>query len=158
MIAKRAALEQAARTGAFNVMDPMERYRYLEALGVPELMEDFKMDLMEVERENDELAQGMPVAPPMPWQNQPLHIARHRRFVISDKYRALPPPLQGAVLEHMMLHQQMMAQSQMQQGAGQNAPNMQAGPAGGSKGTAQGDQAGTEKEMRDEEAQNASPA
>jgi hypothetical protein len=152
-IARRAALEQAARTGAFNVMDPMERYRYLEALGVPELMEDFKLDLIEVERENDGLAEGHPILPPMPWQNHALHIARHRRFIMSDKYRALPPPLQSAVLQHMMEHQILMSQAMMQLRPGQAVP----GPAGGSGGTAKGDQAGTDAEIAGEEAQLASP-
>jgi len=153
-IAKRAALEQAARTGAFNVMDPMERYRYLEALGIPELMEDHKLDMREAERENDAFSQGQPVPPPFPWQNHPLHIVRHRRFIMSDKFRALPPPVQGVVLEHMMLHSEIIAMSQMQLRPGQSAPG---GPAGGSKGTAKGDQAGTDQEMAQDEAQGASP-
>ena len=177
MVAKRAALEQAARTGALNVMDPIERYRYLEALGIPELMEDFKLDMREAERENDEFKQlgimasqmdptmqqqgmgagqmsGLPqIQPPMPWQNHALHIARHRRFIMSETYRKLPNIVRGMVLEHMMLHQEFLVQSQMQLRPGQAVPGDGAGPAGGggSKGTAKGDQAPVD------EAQNASP-
>jgi len=153
MIAKRAALEQAARTGALNVMDPMERYRYLSALGIEELVEDFQLDLKEAEQENDLFAQGQPILPPMPWQNHALHISRHRRFIMSDVYKSLPPPMQAEVLNHMMLHSNILADQMMQLRPGQAAP----GPAGGSKGTAKGDQAGTDKEMQDEESQMASP-
>lgn len=153
-IARRAALEQAARTGGFDVTDPMQQYRYLEALGIPELMEDFKMDLREAERENDMFAQGQPAPPPMPWNKHPLHMVRHIRFVNSDKFRSLDPKLQGAVFQHMMAHQEAIEAMKVQLSPGQAVP---AGPAGGSKGSAKGDQAGTDKEVSDRETQGASP-
>jgi len=112
------------------------------------------LDIIEAELDNDMLAQGQPVPPPMPWHMHPVHIARHRRFTMSDKFRQLPPPIQGLTLEHMMLHNEFMAAAQMQLRPGQAAP---AGPAGGSKGSAKGDQAGSEKEVLQREAQNASP-
>jgi len=114
--------------------------------------------MREAERENDGFSQGQPVAPPMPWHNHPLHMIRHRRFFMSDKFRALPPHLQGAAMEHAMLHQEFIDQAMMQLKPGQAAPGgNKPGAAGGSKGTAKGDQAGTDKEMAQDEAQGASP-
>lgn len=158
-IARRAALEQAARNGAFNMSDPVERYRYLESLGISNLMDDLKMHMRESERENDLVAQGQPIPPPMMWQEHGIHVTRHHRFMNSDKYRNSPPEAQAALFQHVMMHMQFIQQQMMQgtQLPGQVAPAGPGGPAGGSKGSAKGDQAGTDQEQADREAQGASP-
>ena len=152
-IARRAALEQAATSGAFTMTDPMQQYRYLEALGIPELMEDFKMDLREAERENDMFLAGQPVPPPFPWHKHPLHMVRHSRFTNSDMFREMDPKLQGAVFEHMMLHNEFLMQQQMQLGPGQNVPA--GGP--GAQGNKPQGRGGSEQEVAQREAQGASP-
>ena len=144
-IGRRAAIEQAISLGALNMADPMQAFQVLEALGVPELMEDHRIDLEQANKENDgflEMAQGgEPVAPPAPWDNQGVHVVVHRRFYYSDHFKALPPPIQQVFIMHMTIHMEAMMAQMM-------------GPQGGNGGKSEG---GTDKKQLDKETQNAGP-
>ena len=66
-IGRRAILEQAMSFGAINVQNPMERYQVLELLGVPEMMEDHRIDMEAANKENDafvELGPQLQQGPP----------------------------------------------------------------------------------------------
>src|SRR3989304_8697481 len=159
-ITVRGTLEQLFRWRILNPADPQERFRVLQLLGLPEIMEDYRLDWTQANRENDELVeqsaqidpmmlqmlmqQGQPqgqltqgptgpmgtpgapmlpptglIPPPQPWENHTIHIHIHRQFIMSDKFKELPPPVQQMMLMHMMLHYQMataMMQPQRQPG------------------------------------------
>ena len=158
-VGRRAVAEQGIRLGLANPFDPYERIRLLELIGIPELMEDFKIDQQRAAEENDQFAAGMPVQPPLPWDNHDAHVIAHRRFTFSDVYKMLPPPLQMAVIQHMQLHWMVMAEN-----AAKPRKTGSVAPGGGeNKGTASGGGGGgnaegsAEEEMLDMESQLASP-
>jgi hypothetical protein len=156
-VGRRAVAEQAIRLGLANPFDPYERIRLLELIGIPELMEDFKVDQQRAAEENDQfLAMMGPVQPPLPWDNHDAHIISHRRFTYSDAYRMLPPPVQMAVIEHMNFHWMILAENaKMPRKTGSVAPG------GENKGTATGGGGSgggsVEEELLEVEAQGASP-
>ena len=160
-VGRRAVAEQAVRLGLANPFDPYERIRLLELIGIPELMEDFKVDQQRAAEENDMfmlMAQGgLPVAPPVPWDNHDAHIISHRRFTFSDTFKMLPPPVQMLVIQHMQLHWGVMAQNAaMPRKTGSVAPG-----GGENKGTAQGgggtSEGSVEEELLQVDSQLASP-
>ena len=160
-VGRRAVAEQAVRLGLANPFDPYERIRLLELIGIPELMEDFKVDQQRAAEENDMFLAmvqgGPPVAPPLPWDNHDAHIISHRRLTFSDAYRLLPPPLQLFIQQHMQLHWTVLAEN-----AAKPRKTGSVAPGGGeNKGTAQGgggtSEGSVEEELLDVESQLASP-
>lgn len=156
-VGRRAVADQALRSGLANPFDPTERMRLLELLGLPELMEDYKLDQQKAAEENDLFMQGMPVQPPMPWDNHDIHLMTHRKFMVSEKYRALLPVLQVAVYEHVNLHYGVM----LERAAAPRKTGSVAPGGGENKGTAQGgggsSEGATDEETIDLESQQASP-
>ena len=160
-IGKRAAIEQGTRLAYLNPMNPEEKYKGLVALGIPELMPDYKLDYMRAARVNDlflELAKGgdpsLVAYPPVvyPFENHAVALQARRRLILSEEFEEFPPEVRQLVLQDAMTHYQFLAQAAMAQpGPGTVAP----GPAGGSKGTAKGDQDGGD--MVSQDAQGASP-
>ena len=147
-VGRRAVAEQAVRLGIANPMDPYERIRLLELIGIPELMEDFKIDQQRAAEENDQFAaMQLPVQPPLPWDNHDAHIISHRRFTFSDVYKALPPEVQMAVIEHMQLHWMVLAEKAASMSKNTGAVN----PKGENKGTAEGGGGTSEGATSDEE-------
>ena len=49
------------------------------------------------------------IAPPQPWENHAIHLTIHRQFLVSDKFKELPPPIQMMMLMHMQAHYMMAA-------------------------------------------------
>lgn len=154
-IGRRAALEQATRLAFISPVDPGERYRALQVLGIPEIMADYKQERADASRENDLLVHGQPVRPPLPWENHPIHLDQHKRILTGERFDALPPEIQQMVLLHANAHyQQMQMQSQQfASGPGQIAP----GPNQGKGGTAKENEGSPDQEQLDQEAQMASP-
>ena len=156
-VGRRAVADQAIRLGLANPFDPGERMRLLELIGIPELMEDYKLDKQKAAEENDLFMQGMPVQPPMPWDNHDIHLATHRNFMVSEKYRQLPPELQMAVYQHVDLHYAVM----LERAAAPRKTGSVAPGGGENKGTAQGgggsSEGATDEEQIDLEGQMASP-
>lgn len=153
MIAKRALFEQLARLGVVNPMDPMQRYQLATVMGASEMMPGFREDMELAARRIDQLAEGAEVPPPAPWENHPLAISQFSRFMKTEKFEALPPPIQQRIQMYASLHFQFM-QMQMQQAGGapgQNTP----GPEGrGNKGVGTGaGKLGTEEGQTERDAQ-----
>ena len=156
----RGTLEQLFRWQVMNPADPMERFKIMQLLGMPELMEDYRLDWNQANQENDMLVEGAaqmdpmmlqaltamqgvqqatgvqpgaglgvgamlpPVLlpPPQPWENHTIHLHIHRQFVMSDKFKELPPPIQQMMLMHMQQHYLMaMAALRPQQAPGQSS-------------------------------------
>jgi len=153
-IGRRAVLEQGVRLALISPYSPAERFRALQLLGVPEIMEDYKRERMDASRENDLLMQGIPVRPPMPWENHPVHLETHKSILTGERYDSMAPEAQQATEQHAGMHFMNMQQMQAPMGPGQIAP----GPNGGNGGTAKGDEdGGGEGEMMQQDAQMASP-
>ena len=140
----RASLDLAMKSGLINVMDPQERFRSLTFLGLPELMEDYKLDWEQANRENDEFKQGGLIPPPMPWENAMVHVRIHRPAMLTDWFRALDPIRQGEFFQHVMMHLQSVAPP-APPGGSQAAVE---GPAAGGPGGGPGGPEMGEEEMR----------
>jgi hypothetical protein len=155
-VGRRAVVEQAVRLGLANPFDPYERIRLLELIGIPELMEDFKVDQQRAAEENDMFVAGVPVPPPLPWDNHDAHIISHRRLTFSDAFKAMHPSLQGFVFQHMQFHWDVLALN-----AAQPRKTGSVAPGGENKGTATGgggtSEGSVEEELLDVESQLASP-
>jgi hypothetical protein len=132
-VGRRALIEQAVRLGFLNIQDPQEVYTALQAMGIPELMPDFKADQEFVSRTIDMIVNGVNVPPPMPWENHPLAISIYRRYMMSETFEALPDITKHSIFMQTQAHFMAMQAVPRQQGPGQNAP----GP-GGPKGVAAG--------------------
>lgn len=156
-IGRRAVVEQGVRLGVISSYEPAERFRVLQLLGIPEIMEDYKRERGDASRENDLMIQGIPIRPPMPWENQPVHMETHKPILTGERWEAMSPEAQMAALIHAGFHFQQMQQSQAPTGPGQIAPK-QPGPNGGNGGTAKGDESGgDEADIVQQDAQMASP-
>lgn len=156
-IGRRAVVEQGVRLGVISPFEPAERFRVLQLLGIPEIMEDYKRERGDASQENDLLIQGFPIRPPMPWENHPIHLETHKAILTGERYDAMPPEGQQAAILHAQMHFLNMQQSQAPTGPGQIAPK-QPGPNGGNGGTAKGDEAeGDEADLVQRDAQMASP-
>lgn len=147
-ITMRGTLQQLFNMGIVNPADPQMAFKIYQLFGMPELMEDYRLDWTQANQENDlfkDFAQGIqkdpmaaaqfgqaqqqdqmmgavsgmmgmppeaamaqaqatPLAQPQPWETHMVHIFIHRQFLMSDFFRALPPPLQQPFLMHMQMH------------------------------------------------------
>ena len=156
-VGRRAVADQAIRLGLANPFVPYERIRLLELIGIPELMEDFKIDQQRAAEENDQFLAGELVPPPYPWDNHDAHILSHRRLTYSDTFRDSPPEMQMALIEHMNLHWMVLSEN-----AAKPRKTGSVAPGGGeNKGTAEGgggtSEGATDEEQIDLEGQMASP-
>ena len=156
-VGRRAVADQAIRLGLANPFDPYERIRLLELIGIPELMEDHKIDQQQAAEENDLMLMGQPIAPPKPWDNHDAHILSHRRLTYSDAYKMSLPTIQMAIVEHMQLHWMVLVEN-----ASKPRKTGSVAPGGGeNKGTAEGgggtSEGATDEEQIDMESQMASP-
>ena len=98
------------------------------------------------------MIQGMPIRPPLQWENHPVHLETHKRILTGERFEALPPEVQQAAIMHSQQHYQNMQMQVAPPGPGQIAP----GPNQGQGGTAKENEGG-EQEQLDQEAQMASP-
>ena len=145
--------------GVINPDDPQMSFNIFKLFGMPELMEDYRLDWTQANQENDQykewaesitadpaamqqfqmaqqaqqdmagvgakigqppaqLAQP-PIPQPLPWETHMVHIYIHRQFLLSDFFRALPPPLQQPMLMHMQMHTMLAAPAPAQGGGAQ---------------------------------------
>jgi hypothetical protein len=155
-IGRRAVVEQGVRLGVISPFEPSERFRVLQLLGIPEIMEDYKRERGDASRENDLLVQDRPVRQPMPWENHPIHLDIHKAILTGARYESMSPEAQQAVLAHAQMHFLFMQSAQVPTGPGQIAPK-QPGPNGGNGGTAEGDAGMGESDLVQQDAQMASP-
>jgi hypothetical protein len=135
-VAQAARLEQSIRVGLVNPMDPQEKYKALEIIGIPELMKDMDLDVQAAAQENDKFIEifvnGTPGEPPAvnPFiDNHIIHRASHRRFALTDKAKKLGPLGEAALYGHIAQHDAYIMQAIMQQQGPQ--PLSQEGRMGG---------------------------
>lgn len=153
----RAALEQAAQMGIADLTDPKIRLQYARSLGVPQIMEEFNIDDEHIAREHAALLewakqvsdeQGNLTVPPdqggmMPvfvdpmLDNHQMHYDRHRVWMLSEEFQALPTFVQQAWrVGHFMQHLMLLMQQQAQQTPAGTVPSPQqpGAPGGGGGG------------------------
>lgn len=164
---KKASAEQAMSLGLIDLTDPDVRLKLLHLYGIPELMASAKADDEQIAREHESLiawARQMadPQAPdgaPAPnatpeelmlpvlvdplLDNHQLHLARHRQFMLTPEYLALPDWVRqafrdGHFVEHLY-ESQMNAMQQAQQPAPPTPPGP---PSEGQKKGGGGENAG----------------
>lgn len=160
MLQKKAAYEQmAALMAAANpqfLLDPDVQLKYARTYGAVELLEGLQADDNQIAREHDaliswakqffdmdtgELLPGidpnspeltLPIHVDPDFDNQALHVQRHRDFCQSEGFQALPLSVQEAFrVMHYRVHVQLM---QMQQMAQQQAAAGGAGEPDGDEG------------------------
>ena len=68
-ITVRGTLEQLFRWQILNPGDPQERFRILQLLGLPEIMEDYKLDWNQANQENDSFIESAAMMDPMMLQS-----------------------------------------------------------------------------------------
>lgn len=163
MLQKRAAYEQMA---ALHIVDPATdpnvKLKYARALGVTELMEGLAADDDQIAREHDALIQWahehfdmmtgelLPGQDPedptltMPVKVDPdcdlhqLHVERHRRFILSEEFQALPLSVQEVFRAqhfrvHKLIDQMQQAEAAASMQGAQQAPGGKGGKPGESK-------------------------
>jgi hypothetical protein len=155
-IGRRAALDNGVRLGLINVMDPMEKQNALALLNMQELTPDYKADQEKTARTLDRLVNGEPAQPPEPWENHMIALSIIRRYCLSEAFEVLDPQKQELIKASAGLHYAFLAQASAVNGnQGQVAPKPSA--SGGSKGSAKGDNLGTDEGQLENERQGASP-
>jgi hypothetical protein len=155
-IGRRAALDNAVRLALINPQDPIEKYKALQLLNIEELSPDHRADMEQASRNLDKLVNGQPIPPPEPWENHAVALAIIARYCKSEQFEALDPTLQEMIKAFAGLHYKFLAEAAMTNGnQGQVAPKPSA--SGGSKGSAKGDNMGTEEGQLEDERQGASP-
>ena len=158
---KKANAEQAINLGLVDILDPDVKLRLLNLYGIPELMASAKADDEQIAREHATIIQwasdktdpqsGAPPVEATPEElmlpvlvdplldNHTLHLSRHRPWMLSEEYLALPDWVRqafrdGHFIEHLY-EQQMTAMQQAGMPAPQPAPGPGAPqPAGGGEG------------------------
>jgi len=147
---KKANAEQALQLGLIDPTDPDVRLRLLNLYGIPELMASAKADDEQIAREHETLIQwaksvtdpntGEPPPDMTPEQmmlpvlvdplldNHTLHLSRHRPWMLSEEYLALPDWVRQAFRDgHFTEHLYEQSMTAMQQ-AGMPAPDAPPGP------------------------------
>lgn len=139
LLQHRAAMEQAINMGLINPQDPKQRLKGLRIIGLPEMVGDMDADDRYISEEHQEFikwakatfdAEGRMLVDPQRGgsftifvdplvDNHQLHFERHRVFMLSGEFRALPQPAQNAFKighfqQHLIILRQ-QAQAQMEQ-------------------------------------------
>lgn len=164
LLQKKAAYEQMAALQIVNLADPDIQLKYARAIGAVELMEGLEADDNQIAREHDALkawaqqffdmktGQVLPTVDPFDpaltlpihvdpdFDNQMLHIQRHREYCLSEEFQSLPLAVQEAFRTmHYRVHVQ-LAQQQMMAQQGGGGPGEE-GQEGEGEGGRQGSQA-----------------
>ena len=138
---KRADIQLLTQLGVLNPQNPEEQWNMLEAFGETKLLGSMDLDIRVATIEFQEFSDyGTPPQLIPMIQNSAAHILQHKKDANSDKFKALPLPMQTAWYQHIREHILDLAMSQqplIPPGAGQGAPPQgapgnqpQAGPGG----------------------------
>lgn len=128
LVERQAALEQALQLGVANPQDPKVKLALARSLGVTDMVQDLTADDEEIAREQQatvewarqfydmdtgqplpgvdlQAASSFPIIPDDQLDNHPLHIERHRLWMLSEDFAALPPAVQSSFrTAHYMKH------------------------------------------------------
>ena len=152
MVAKKALFEQLIRLAVLTPGDPIQQFEIATAMGASDLLPDHKADMEHASRRIDQLSQGLTPPPPAPWENNALALSVFRRFMLSEQFEALPPPIQARIVAYAAIYfERLQLQAQMmQRQPGSTAP----GPGGpDQKGASDDQNLGTEDGQATRESQ-----
>lgn len=161
---RQMLIGQAIQWGLINPNDPEQKMKIFEELGMLEILPGAAADVKVVAEENarfmawalqvsKELGDGTippeqalvalqatnPLAGMHVLDHHPTHMVHHRRFGLSEQFRALPEPLQMMFVQHILTAHLMPLMAELQTGigltgvvAGMTGPPLpQQGPGGG---------------------------
>lgn len=166
LLQKKAAYEQMAAILPNILLDQDVQLKYARTLGAVELMEGLEVDENQIVREHDALtawakqffdmasgqllpgidpndpALALPIHVDPDFDNQELHVARHRKYCLSEEFQALPLSVQEAFrVGHYRVHVALLQMQQEAQAAMQGAgPGGEEGAPGGGDGKSKGPQ------------------
>lgn len=117
--------------GALDINDPAVRQKVFQLFGETGMMQSFNQDATNARLENQAFKTGTagpdtikPMMPPL--EDNAVHLFFHVQKVKSREFQKWPQPAKAALLQHIMMTQQILAQSM--------APPPQMGPKPGSPG------------------------
>lgn len=105
---------QLLQTGLLNVQDPMVRVKIMTTFDAGNLVEDLDIDIKDACKEKDEFLQTNQVRPRPGIDNDAIHASEHIKVAKSDSFKSWPPALQAAWTQHIMYHNNQIAQQQKQ--------------------------------------------
>lgn len=115
--AKQAFLMDLFKMGVF-AQNPSEFLKILELRGIDKVIDDYKADIHQAQRENIKMAHGQMVNI-NDFDNHQIHLDQHNKYSKTEEYEMLPPPIKALFIQHRMAHQQAM-QVNMSYAAGVN--------------------------------------
>lgn len=102
--AKQALLTDLFKMGVFGD-DPGKFLQVMDLRGVEKVIEDYRVDINQAQRENMKMAQGVPVEI-NDFDNNEIHLDEHDRYCKSQEYELLSPEIKEVITKHRQMHQQ----------------------------------------------------
>lgn len=137
--ARTALLMDLFKMGVF-AQNPSEFLRIMDLKGIEKVLEDYKVDISQAQRENIKLAMGALVNI-NDFDNHQLHLEFHNRYSKTQEYEMLDPKIQQLFMQHRAQHQQALvvnqsfaAKQQQIMGMVQGQSGQQQPPQGGING------------------------
>lgn len=108
---KIVTLDTMLEHGLLNPADPLQLVKIHRMYGMPGLLPSLSADDAYIVREHDHFKKTGQIAV-NPFDNHPLHFARHGDYWKSEGFAALPEEFKPAFFQHMAEHQQHMIEAQ----------------------------------------------
>jgi hypothetical protein len=127
--ARQALLLDLFKMGAFGP-DPSEFLRIMDLPGVEKVIEGYKVDISQAQRENMKMALGQPQQV-HDFDNNEIHLEYHDRYSKTQEYEMLPPEIQQIFIQHRMSHQQALQVNANAAAQAQAVQNLHGAPPNG---------------------------
>lgn len=102
---KRADIELLLQMGVIQAQNPETQWSILESFGETELMGSTDLDFRQATREFDDFSTlGIPPKVVPLVQNSPIHVLKHSDDAKTDRFKALPLPMQNQWIQHIHDH------------------------------------------------------
>lgn len=102
--ARQAFLMDLFKMGVFQ-QNPSEFLKILELRGIDKVIDNYKADIHQAQRENIKMALGNMVQI-NDFDEHELHLAEHNRYSKSEEYEMLPDQIKAIFIQHRTGHQQ----------------------------------------------------
>lgn len=93
---------------------PQVRAKLLEVLGIEGFETEYRLDAKKALRLLNKMKEGEQVPSPLPFDVHPIHFQIFSDFTKTSEFDALPQPVQMAIIQRTMAHQQAMQQQAQQ--------------------------------------------
>lgn len=105
--ARQALLVDLFKMGAFG-NDPSEFLRIMDLKGIEKVIEGYKIDISQAQRENMKMALGQPIEI-NDFDEHQVHLEYHDRYSKTQEYEMLDDQIKQLFVEHRQAHQQALA-------------------------------------------------